>query len=50
MTKQHSYIFNAPVPNNYHVITSRSLSDSDKNEVWLFALVDCYISWMNTEC
>lgn len=44
------YFFNAPVPNNYHVITSRSLSDSDKNEVWLFALVDCYISWMNTEC
>nr|DAY62667.1 MAG TPA: hypothetical protein [Caudoviricetes sp.] len=34
MTKQHSYIFfNAPVPNNYHVITSRSLSESDKNEV-----------------
>ena len=50
MTKQHLIFFNAPVPNNYHVITSRSLSDSDKNEVWLFALVDCYISWMNTEC
>ena len=24
------YFFNAPVPNNYHVITSRSLSESDK--------------------
>ena len=42
MTKQHSFTFYAPVPNNYHV-DIQGLSDSDKiNEVWSLAFVDCY--------